>query len=251
MTVLINKILTAKGLEVRRKPQVLVRSPHDLQLTFEFAAAHLAARSPGKPLTLVQVGAFDGSANDPVLDALGRFGWRAALIEPQRTPFEALRALHGDNADIQLFNVAISAEDGVRDLYSVDPHPDLPGFVQQLASFDRSHIEKAHAYLPPGTNLDPLIRTTPVEAWTFETLLARASFSHVDILQIDAEGYDYELLKLFDIAGRLPTIVNYEHMHLSRADRDSAASLLVASGYRLAMSYAGGDTVAYRQPAAG
>ena len=52
--------------------------------------------------------------------------------------------------------------------------------------------------------------------------------------------------ELFDIPRRLPSIVNYEHVHLSRVDRNAAADLLIANDYRLAMSYVDFDTVAYR-----
>jgi hypothetical protein len=74
--------------------------------------------------------------------------------------------------------------------------------------------------------------------------MRHAEIEHVDVLQVDAEGYDLELLRLFDIPRRLPSIVNYEHVTLSREGRNAAADLLIANGYRLAMSHY--DTVAYR-----
>jgi FkbM family methyltransferase len=241
-----NQLLKTIGLEVRRKPTQLVRSPHDMALTLEFVAAHLAVRSCGRQLTVLQIGAFDGVSNDPIGDALQMFGWNGVLVEPQPLPFAQLKRLHAGSERIQVYNLAVSDEDGTRDLFVVDPADDLPPFTQQLASFDRSHIERAQRYVPKGVDVRARVRATPVATCTFDTLLRMAAVAHVDVLQIDAEGYDYELLRLFDVPVRLPAIINYEHQHLSRRDRDAAANLLVANGYRLAMSYSNGDTVAYR-----
>jgi FkbM family methyltransferase len=238
-----NRLLRKAGVELRRKPSVLVRSPQTLEIAFEFVAAHLAARCD-EPLTVVQVGAYDGEANDPINDAIRRYGWRGVLVEPQPGPYAVLAARYADDADVQTFNVAISDEDGTRPLYVIDPAPGLPPFTQQIASFHRSHLEKSQRFVPDGVDVLGRIRAMPVETWSFETLFERSGIDRIDVLQIDTEGYDLEMLRLFDLPRRLPTIVNYEHEHLSRADRATAAELLVSNGYRLAMS-PGGDTVGY------
>lgn len=241
---MVNAALKRAGVEVRLKPPAIVRSPHEMLVTFDLVAAHLASRTAGQVLKVVQVGAFDGQANDPVIDALQRFGWQGALVEPQPAPFADLQALHHANESVATFNVAISDQDGERDLFTVAPNPDLPDFAQQIASFNRSHLERQQRYVPDGVDLLSKIQATPVTTWTFDTLLRHAGFEEVDVLQIDAEGYDYELLRLFNVPERRPAIVGYEHEHLSRADRAAASELLVGEGYRLAM--AGGDTIAYR-----
>jgi FkbM family methyltransferase len=217
-------------------------------MTVEYAAAHLAAFHPGRSFTVLQVGAYDGVALDPLAGALNAFGWRAVLVEPQPGPFEALRDHHAGNPEVQVFNVAIADRDGYRQLFTVEPADDLPDWAPQMASFNRHHIIKnAEKYLP-GIAIAERIKVIEVPTWTFDTLLARSHTSRVDILQIDTEGYDLEVLRLFDVPRRMPVIVNYEHRHLSRSDRAAAAELLVGCGYRLAMFYEGGDTVAVTEP---
>jgi hypothetical protein len=49
---------------------------------------------------------------------------------------------------------------------------------------------------------------------------------YLDLLQIDAEGYDVELLKLFDFERMRPPIVHYEHKKLSAKESDEAVELL-------------------------
>lgn len=215
-------------------------------MTLEFAAAHFAACHPGRDVTAIGVGAYDGFTNDPLAVVLERHGWRGVLVEPQPEPFAMLRNRYAENPRVQTFNVAIGDRDGTRALYRIPPAEDLPVWTQRIASFDRAHVVEFQSYVPSGVDIAERIVEHTVECWTFDTLLRRADAAHVDLLQIDAEGFDFELLRLFDIPRRLPAIVNYEHEHLPRTDRNAAAELLVASGYQLAMNYTGRDTVGYR-----
>jgi FkbM family methyltransferase len=224
-------VLRIAGFDLRRKPDGLIRSSHEIPLTFEYVAAHFACRHANSDVTVVQIGAYDGVVDDPLAEVLELHGWTGILVEPQREPFKALERRYVGNPKIRLFNVAIADQDGFRNLYRTGP--------STLASFDRAHVVKHF-----DVKDEPLIVEEPVECWTFSTLLERAGVERVDVLQIDAEGYDLELLRLFDIPRRLPSIVNYEHVHLSRSERNSAAGLLISNGYRLGMSRF--DTVAYR-----
>jgi FkbM family methyltransferase len=234
-----NGLLRNAGIEVRRKPVSLVRSPYELALTMEYACAHLAAFNPGAQFTVLQVGAFDGKTNDPVAKPLRQFGWRGILVEPQPGPFAELRTLHEGDETVQVYNVAIGEKDGSRPMYQLVGEG-LPSWAAQATTFDRGQIDAQRKSLPANVTVGEL----QVEMRTFGSLLGQARADRVDVLQIDAEGYDYELLKLFDVPKRLPAIVGYEHQHLSRTDRNAAARLLVNCGYRLAMTFGDGDTVA-------
>jgi hypothetical protein len=77
------------------------------------------------------------------------------------------------------------------------------------------------------------IDETSVATRTFRTLFANHSVRRVDLLQIDAEGFDCEILKLFDFKSYSPMIVRFEHVHLSRRELAEAATLLVNFGYQL------------------
>ena len=92
-----------------------------------------------------------------------------------------------------------------------------------------------HALFPRGE---------AIPCTTFEEILSETT--SVDLLLIDTEGYDLELLKLFDFDRFQPAIVRFEHDHLSRPDWDEAVELLYRSGYRtLREEY---DTTGYRAP---
>lgn len=54
--------------------------------------------------------------------------------------------------------------------------------------------------------------------------------SPVDILQLRREGFDFEILQMVDWTRPKLDIVDFEHVHLSEADRLAAWSLLEKHG---------------------
>jgi hypothetical protein len=124
----------------------------------------------------------------------------------------------------------------------------LPAWSHQLASFDRENIlkhkEAGQAFGPSCIpDIEKYIVTEQVECITFDRVLDAANANKVDLLQIDAEGYDFELIKSFPFDRLKPAIVRYEHMHLSKKQQNQCISFLKERGYRLIFEPA--DTVAY------
>lgn len=74
-------------------------------------------------------------------------------------------------------------------------------------------------------------------------MLKKHKVTRFDLLQIDAEGFDFEVLKASDLATYRPTLINYEHEHLTAADRVASWDLFRNLGYKLFTH--GGDTTAY------
>ena len=46
-----------------------------------------------------------------------------------------------------------------------------------------------------------------------------SNYNSIDLLQIDTEGFDYEVLKMFDFNTYRPVIIQYEHFHLSMEEQ--------------------------------
>jgi hypothetical protein len=99
-----------------------------------------------------------------------------------------------------------------------------------------------HAHMVP--KLESMIETEQVRCLTFDTLFQEIGIEQVDLLQIDAEGFDAEILRLFNLPARKPAIVRFEHKHLSIEDHEKSIGLLANQGYRIAAT--GSDTLAYR-----
>jgi FkbM family methyltransferase len=190
---------------------------------FELATMWLAAELGRAPF-FVQVGAFDGRMDDPMYALIKRHHWPGLLVEPQPRPFARLTTkTYADEPQLRFENAAIADRDGTATLHAPDQDVLREHYI---ASFDRAQVERR------GWGRAPIV-ALEVPALTVRTLLARHRVERVDLLQIDAEGYDYEVIKQFDAAGVRPALIHFEHYHFSREERRDCLAFLAARGYRL------------------
>lgn len=239
-----------RGFALVRKPQALIHNPAlELPISFDHILALYLFETDPADFFFIQVGAYDGVTNDPLCKYIRRWGLRGVLVEPQRKMFAVLQENYRDQPQLTLLNAAISDHDGPQDFYTVRSDvPGLPEWSQQIASFKLDNVLKHKHGVPEYgitdriPNIEALIEVETVDGMTFDTLLDRTGAGQVDLLQIDAEGYDFEIIKRLNFARLKPRILHYEHMHLSPADREACVNLLVSQGYRIATGFA--DTTA-------
>jgi FkbM family methyltransferase len=232
----------ALGVTIARLPPALARNPEaELSITLDLVLSHYQQRH--NDIRFLQVGAFDGVSGDPIYPLVDKYRLKGTLVEPQRDAFQKLKENYArfEDGRFALVNAAIGAQDGTAALYRIKPEAKGPQWLHQLASFDKTVILRHAGSVP---NLESLIEVERVPCLTFSTLLRTADTGKVDLLQIDAEGHDAELLKLFDVGTRKPAIVRFEHKHLKRAEYDDCVALLIREGYSLARC--GFDSLAYR-----
>lgn len=245
VTRLLRSALAAAGLQIRRWPTPLIHHREaELRIGLEHVIAHDLLRHRPEDFFFIQVGAFDGMSNDPLRDFILRYGWRGVLVEPQREAFYKLERGYAGRPGLVLQNVAVAAASGPRPFYRIRGGAGLPDWAPQVASFRLETVLKHRDVIP---DLADRIETEMVDCLTFEDLLAPLRPERIDLLQVDAEGYDFEILKLFHGAGLRARIVGFEHKHLSRAERDACVEHLLSLGYRVALD--GPDAVAYRPEA--
>jgi len=83
----------------------------------------------------------------------------------------------------------------------------------------------------------------------FSTLLQKHKIQCVDILQIDTEGYDYEILQMLDYDVVKPALIHFENNFLTSQEMSGCSQLLARHGYRLLTM--GIDTIVYQQVRSG
>ena len=215
---------------------------------------YFSQRNPG--LKVVQVGANDGFNHDPIHKFIRRDKWEGVLLEPQPTVFEKyLKKLHRNTKGIHTINAALDYENGSRPIYKLAVSESR--WATGLSSFNRSMLDKAvesghidRQLRKEGKPLPPkkedYIQEVPVPCITSETLLEKYKIGKPDFLQIDTEGFDYEIIKMFNIPKVKPRVIVYENHNLSSKDKQECREFLQAEGYRL-KDYAG-DTLAVHQP---
>jgi FkbM family methyltransferase len=206
------------------------------------AVAWVIAMRVKRPLTFVQIGSYDGVLADPLSPVVRACGWSGVLVEPMLAAFERLVANYDGVPNVTFENAAIGAADGLATLYSVPPRPGDPMWIEMIPSLDRATILSHKGLIP---SVEERIVETPVTCMTLATLVSRHELQTIDILNIDTEGYDYEILKQIDFsAAWAPTFIIYERLHFNRATTRAARQLLHRAGYRIANI--GADAFAYR-----
>lgn len=182
----------------------------------------------------IQVGSNDGEQHDLLRDTILRTRWRGIMVEPVPYVFERLAENYVNYRDrIALENVAIASEEGSLPFYHLRQVDDyrsagLPQWYDGIGSFDREHLLKHEPFIPDIA--DRLVRTK-VPTLTFEALCRKHEIDRVDLIQVDTEGYDYEVIKLIDFDRYRPRLFGYEHYHLSASDRTASEARLREAGY--------------------
>jgi FkbM family methyltransferase len=214
MKKLVNKILGRLGLEIIRKNR-------PSQLRFQKILSLLDT----KDLFFLEIGANDGKTADPIY----QYVRKGIIIEPQPDIFEKLRENYSNKGEVILINKAIGKNNGIAKMYRVNEQTGLTSFNQNIL---KKNIVKL------GVNWT--INEIKVEVVNFENLLK--DVPSVDVLQIDVEGYDYEIIKMFDFNKYRPKLIHYESKHLNRKETIECENYLKGKGYLIFLDEA--DTLA-------
>ena len=181
----------------------------------------------------IQVGSNDGTNQDPLRRAILTHRWRGILVEPVPHIFERLRRNYRLRDGLAFENAAIADADGTRNFYHLrpaEPGASLPPWYELLGSFSRDVILSHRGAIP---DIDQRVIAAPVPCLTFETLCRRHGVARLDLLHVDAEGYDDVILAQVDLARWRPRLVLYEHCHLAPASAAALRERLRAHGYEM------------------
>ncbi|MEI8285056.1 MAG: FkbM family methyltransferase [bacterium] len=183
--------------------------------------ALLNASKKTKLIRVIQIGAFDGELGDPLKKHLGKSGIYAVLIEPQTVPYEKLKNKYSALSNVETKNVAIASESGEISMWAPLKNEGSP-----FASISRKHANNF------GKSRDAF-KEIKVQAVTPNDLLASLAWDSVDLLQVDTEGYDWALIRMFFDLGIEPSVINFERIHLDKPDSQESLALLKKRGYSI------------------
>jgi FkbM family methyltransferase len=223
----IQKLVNLFGYEIKRP---LPKCGEEINL---LDLAVRSSLSSADRFFVLQIGANDGSMDDPIHSFIVRHNLDGLLVEPLPDCFERLCMNYADQPQLLFENCAISDQDGERDLYRLVQDNPFPPRAQGLASFDQKVLIEHKRFLP---DIEQYIEVVKVPTMTPKSLFEKHNVTKVDLLQVDSEGYDYEIIKMILDTNIFPKIINYEHIHLSRKDQVNCRRLLMSKGFRFAQS---------------
>ena len=178
----------------------------------------------------VQVGSNDGLRVDPLRPWIVKCCWRGILIEPVQHLFEKLKHNYRDSEGLIFENAAIAETDGYKTLYRLSEkaahHPD---YAQGLGSFDKEVILK-HSSSILDLEKHLIVESIPCLKWN--SLVKKHGVERLDLVHIDAEGYDYKILRQIDFKVLRPLVVMFEYEHMPSDQLRVILDLLESNGYR-------------------
>lgn len=215
----------------RNKPQFLRDNPElEISNLLEFYANGFGIDHGS--FYFVQIGAFDGIAGDPLNALTKTNGWSGVLVEPQKQAFEKLQETYRGFDRLKLMNVAIGPENGTVKIYTRKS-----GAVSNASM-------RPEFLIKPGHGMDELA-VEEVPCWTPDKLLAEVNAPRfIDLVQIDTEGFDFEIIRAFDLKKLKPRMIRYEHILLSETDKNLCLAHLAQHGYRFILEDS--DTIGIR-----
>lgn len=205
--------------------------------------------------TLLQVGANTGKNKHDVFDHINRWQIRSILIEPQPDVFEILQENYAEMPYVSCVNAALSSEKGSRKMYRISDYANRfrsreRDFGTGIASFEENHVWMYYINncTPEGCQQEKhrIVESFDVPCITLEGLLEHEQIERVDVLLIDVEGFDFEILKMIDFDKIAPSVIKFEHKHLTLKDRRHAWDYLRTRGFKQFLVKESGDTVAIR-----
>jgi len=194
----------------------------------------------------IQIGANDGVTADPIHKHILKYGWQGILVEPVKFYFEKLVKNYEGQSDLRFENSAISHKDSECDFFMLPArHSRFPHIFAGagLGSLSKSNLLKRWWRIP---FIKKTIVKERVRCMTLGGLLQKYNIKNIDLLIIDAEGYDDQIVKQLNFNNWKPRILVFEHNNINRSRRIECESLLKENGYHVNRDYQ--NVYAYLNP---
>ena len=175
---------------------------------------------------LIQIGANDGLRFDNINKFIKEFKPNSILVEPIKEYFNELKQNYKNFENIFFENVAISVNDQINFLYKVNSK-DLDKYdehIKGISSFDLRHllkhgVKKSH------------ITKEETKSISITDLFKKYSFN-IDLLLIDAEGYDAEIVIDLLSKSNFRPIIIIEYIHVKLPSMKILKKLLNVKEYK-------------------
>ena len=183
-----------------------------------------------KDFTFLQIGANDGVSYDPIYNFVKFYNLKGYCLEPIDIYYDKLVNNYKRNKNVTPIKVAIYERSGKIKLYKHIEDDNSPAWVKGMSSLLQNH------HINNGIESSKM-EEIMVDALTFEDFFKKYPIKNIDLLQIDAEGYDYKIMKMFPFEKYQPKIIHFEHglpnNFMTMEQLSEIISLLISKDYRI------------------
>jgi FkbM family methyltransferase len=186
----------------------------------KFFLSHAISKLPSDTNFLI-IGAMDGVKHDGTTPYVREHKeWTGLLVEPVKDQFERLKENFAGYTNLQFENSAITNEAGTMEIKRIPLQyigKEVPDWADGISTLkDGLLIDQYQNFMVKE----------PVNCITFKDLKDKYSINKIDLLQIDCEGYDYDIFKQVWSEGFRPTIVKIEVVNISTEEIDELTNTL-------------------------
>jgi FkbM family methyltransferase len=198
---LLERTLANAGLRLERLEKPLSRHQEKLgQLILDDQR-----KKAGDDFFFVQVGACDGVSFDFLYDFVTTHRLKGIAIEPLPDLYKELKANYADYPGVVPLNVGLHSTATEMKMYRIaSDAEDLPEWVKGISSMDPEH----HKLYNVATKH---VVTESVQCTSWKGFVEQHHVTRIDYLQLDTEGYDYEILEMLDLQQLRPAVIKFEH----------------------------------------
>lgn len=168
-----------------------------------------------RALKFVQIGANDGVRGDPIRDLIIKHAWTGVLVEPLSDVFDSLVRGYASHNGLAFEHAAVCVYNGNTTLY-------------RARGSDASTLKEERLKDKLRANASPI----QVPCMTLRALIQKHQIGSLDLLQIDTEGYDWEIIRQLPTLEFWPRVIHFE-AHLLGADYTFCTNFLTKNGYVL------------------
>lgn len=175
---------------------------------------------------LIQIGANDGLRFDSINKYIKQYKTKSILVEPIKEYFDQLKINYKNYENIFFENLAISVNNQVDYLFKVKKE-DLKKYgehIKAISSFDLNHLVRH------GVKKRHIIREK-IKSISIKNLFEKYDFD-INLLLIDAEGYDANIvIDLLQNSSFRPIII-FEYIHVQYSYIQILKKLLKEKNYK-------------------
>jgi FkbM family methyltransferase len=174
-------------------------------------------------INFVQIGGNDGINDDPLYHFVtwNKNKVSGFILEPVLDYFNELKKNYKNFRLIKTLNLAIHNSENEMIIHRVNPNSAnvLPKYSKGIASFNKEHhisckIDSKH------------ILEEKVPCVSLENLIKIYDIKNIDLLQIDAEGYDFEIILNINFKELKPSIINFEYYITDAKSKEAINQIL-------------------------
>jgi FkbM family methyltransferase len=172
------------------------------------------------------IGAMDGISHDNLAPHIRKNKFKGIFVEPVNEMFNKLQKNYEGFDGIEFANFAITESTGDAIIYRIDF--DKKGQLYPDWSDGGSSLMPSKTAMASVKNLiEEKIKTI-----TLNDLLEIHKPEKIDIVQIDAEGYDLPILKQFDFNKYQPKFFSIEILSMNNEEIQEIHDLFTKNGYQ-------------------